>query len=526
MNRAQNKINQWITNNNINEPLNLNFLNLPVLPLLPDNLQKLNCGRNQLTTLPTLPPNLVELNCGRNQLTTLPTLPPNLQKLNCDTNQLTTLPILPPNLQKLDCDTNQLTILPTLPNNLKNLYCGRNQLTTLPTLPNNLIELHCNENVLTTLPTLPPNLVELNCNDNVLTTLPTLPNNLVELECGNNQLTTLPNLPDNLQRLFCYNNQLTNLPILPNNLQVLSIDNINLLNPTQIQFLNNNDVEVYIDNRRINLIPHLPEPTQEELNNHSILGQNIYNQVTSNQQLRNANIIDNLPQNVDDDIPLYLNELDSKTQDIYKRKCDNNKEDLLGDTLNVKYGNIVILDISNPDKYVAWCFTYPEALEMWQYSKTYNMMYGYPINRRGVLLSRIYNTFVLRDTNSRTRGGITIYTLDPIPQNAFVNEIRITPQIINNFVPTINDLNLYYLNNPYTQPNNNNVIINNDSIIGNLGEITLNNPIRNVVRIIKDNIVGDINKSYEIVGDNVVLIQNVIVGDNVELIQDELLGEY
>jgi hypothetical protein len=491
-NLAQSRITEWINNNNVNATLYLDDLNLRELPTLPPNLQKLDCTDNQLTSLPELPNNLIQLSCG----------------------------------------TNQITTLPILPNTLKYLYCSDNQLTNLPSLPNSLQELYCNTNVLTSLPDLPNSLIQLLCENNLLTTLPNLPNNLIKLHCYNNELTNLPELPNSLIELYCYNNELTNLPDLPNSLRVLDIHNINLLTPTQIQFLNNNDVAVYIYGKRINLIPHLPEPTEEELNNRRILGENRYNQVTNDQLLRNANFIDNLQQNVDD-IPLYLNELDSKTQDVYKSKC-NNKEDITGDTLNVKYGNIVILDISNPRKYVAWCFTYPEALLMWQFHKVYSVLplTGQIINQRGILLSRLYNTFVLRNTNTRTvnydghHDEKPIYTLDPIPQNAFVNEIRITPQIINNFVPTINDLNLYYLNNPYTQPNNNNVIINNDSIIGNLGEITLNNPIRNVVTIIKDKDGGDINKSYDIIGDNVVLIQNVIVGDNVELIQDELLGEY
>ena len=200
---------------------------------------------------------------------------------------------------------------------------------------------------------------------------------------------------------------------------------------------------------------------------------------------------------------MYLSELDSKTQEIYKSKCENNKQDLLGDTLNVKYGNIVILDTTNPNKYVVWCFTYPEALDMWLYNKTYNMMIGYTINQRGVLLSRLYNTFVLRDTNTKTYQGITIYTLDPIPQNVFIQQIKITPEIINDFVPSINDLNLYYLNNPYTQPNNNKPVITRNNIKCELGQIQLNKPITNIVRIIKENTLGDINKTYKIVGDNV-----------------------
>ena len=54
MERAIQKINNWIRRGNINKPLNLSRLGLTSLPLLPSNLKILYCGNNQLTSLPAL----------------------------------------------------------------------------------------------------------------------------------------------------------------------------------------------------------------------------------------------------------------------------------------------------------------------------------------------------------------------------------------------------------------------------------------------------------------------------------------
>jgi Leucine-rich repeat (LRR) protein len=479
MNVTQQIINDWITDNDINATLILRNLNLRVLPDLPPNLIKLDCSNNQITTLPdNLSNNLILLNCSRNYLSNLPELPHNLKTLKCGNNELTTLPTLPPNLVELNCNNNELTTLPTLPDSLQELYCNSNELTTLPPLPPNLIELNCNENLLTTLPTLPPNLVELNCNENELTNLPELPNTLIELSCYNNNLTTLPDLP--------------------NSLQELSIDNINLLNPIQIQFLNNNDVEVYIDNIRINLIPHLPELTQEELNNRRILGENIYNQVTNDQLLRNANIIDNLLQNVDDDI---------KTQKQYnftnnELKCENDSN-FSGDELN-NIDKIFLFLNEDTGKYIIYCYTADELItsflsneKLYKWNKDFTKNWpGNPDLNKRILkepytnsyinfdnLNKIiiYNCFLLKPTKkyrlgtaevnweSRMHGRdidiAMVYDVYPINYELIKNKVKISKDDIINFVPKLQDIDNRY---------------NTNLIITNLDEKT-------------DNIITDIN---------------------------------
>jgi hypothetical protein len=192
----------------------------------------------------------------------------------------------------------------------------------------------------------------------------------------------------------------------------------------------------------------------------------------------------------------FLKEIDIEHQKVYKKYCIN-KEDLIGNTLNVSNGNIVILDISKDDKYVVWCFTYEDSLKMlYDINKTYNIFYtGQLVDLRGVLLSRIYNTFVLRNTNKiDDNSNKYVFTLDPIPQNVLKNKIKINKDVIDNFKPGMNDLNVYYINNPFTYPNNNKIIINDDEIKGNLATIILQKPLINIVKI------HDSNKQFKIIG--------------------------
>ena len=157
----------------------------------------------KITSIPLLPPNLEQLECEENQLASLPPLPDTLINLNCNNNELESLPPLPNGLEILDCSENQLTLLPTLPPGLDDLLCGNNQLTSLPPLPDTLYH--------------------LDCDINDLTSLPPLPDNLTSLTCAHNKLTSLPPLPDSLHELFCQGNPLTSLPYFSKYLLSLSL---------------------------------------------------------------------------------------------------------------------------------------------------------------------------------------------------------------------------------------------------------------------------------------------------------------
>jgi len=561
--------------NNLPENLNVldcSFNRLSILNNLPITLKILYCNNNIIPIISNLPRSLINLNCSFNNLTNLENLP-NLKTLDCRVNNLEYLPILPYTLTELNCTFNNITKLPHLPVSLISINFNNNvsltqtqfefisnidyeiynnnddiisirsiniipdennnniidqtinewiqnndtninlnlrnlNINSLPVLPNNLKKLNINTNNIKILNNFSENLQQLICDNNYLTEIINLPNTLLLLSCNFNLLSTLPVLPNNLRVLHCRKNKLTKLPILPTTLTSISFDNTVVLTQTQYNFINNIEHVIYnSEGYIVNINTLTIEETSEELQNRV----DIANTSLQNIHLQNINNANNFNLDIEsDDIPLYLQELDAKESEVYKQRC-NNTEDLFGDNLNVKYGNIVILDISNENKYIAWCFTYSEALEMWKFSKTYNILSytGQIINQRGILLSMIYNTFVLQNTNTTTSNYVghhdikTIYTLQPIPRNVFIQHIKINDNTINNFVPSINDLNLYYLNNPYTQPNNNNPIITKNIIKCELGQIQIN-PLKSTVRIIKDNEVGDINKSYSIIGNDII----------------------
>ena len=88
-----------ISKNDPSQILYLSDLQLTELPVLPDTLHRLYCGRNKLTGLPVLPSSLNVLNCRDNLISILPKLPESLQYLHCHGNLLTSLPKLPKSLE-------------------------------------------------------------------------------------------------------------------------------------------------------------------------------------------------------------------------------------------------------------------------------------------------------------------------------------------------------------------------------------------------------------------------------------------
>jgi len=474
---------------------------------LPINLQELDCGNNKLTSLHLLPNTLKILECSGNDLTSLSELPTTLQKLDCGNNKLTSLQILPGSLISLNCYNNQLPNLPDLPNNLQELNCNNNKLTSLPNLSHlvNLINLHCSNNMLRgNLSNLSQlvNLRTLECNFNELTSLSNFPLNLKELYCKNNQLTNLPTLPNSLQKLYCDNNRLTSLPNLSN---LISLENLSIReNPnlvlTRQQYMDIRSLPNYqnfssIRETEESLEESLEEETPQEVENRTNLGNTRMNQIIS----QNSELIESTIANmIDDDTQNTLNlpELDQKEQSIYKSRCSNTN-DLIGDSLDVRYGDLSIIDISNPDKYTTYCFTYPEAEAMWDSAKTYNVhaYLGYKIDQRGVLLSKLYNTLVLRKLSESRPEGISRqidgikYTLDPISRRVFIREEKISPDIITNFQPTLDDLNQYYLNGKEDEFSGNikleNINPNIYKITGKYGSIQVNKSTNKIINIIK-----------------------------------------
>ena len=165
--------------------LNVAYMGLFFLPILPDNLEILICISNNLQTI-AIPKSLKRLDCWNNQLTDIPELPASLTYLNCGANRLCALPDLPPNLLYLHCHNNRIRSLPTLPTNLLELQCYGNRIDSLPPMPPDLKHLYCYNNQLLELPSLGPNVEFIDCFNNRLVMLPPLPSSLTHLYCGSN----------------------------------------------------------------------------------------------------------------------------------------------------------------------------------------------------------------------------------------------------------------------------------------------------------------------------------------------------
>jgi len=499
--KACNKIKN--TNNQIT---NLTIKSVNDLKKITEKITILNINTVFLNKYLNLPESLIELNIVNSYIYPISYFPINLIKIFIENSNISELPDLPKNLQELICFNGHINKIPKLPKSLKVLDIGNNNINKLSTINKNLKKLYIdNTNISELHIPLDSKLTILNINNTHIKTINYLPDSLIEFSCKTSLIKNLPNIPINIKQLTLndkvYIDELQ-YDILSNIIDLhISIENKIIYNRINIlNFLLNNKPVVLLNE---NEMKDRVEDANIELENI-----NKINKINANKLLENINIDDT-------EVKLNINKVSENIQSKYKSSC-NNTEDLIGDSLNVEYGNIVVIDISNSNKYVVWCFTYPEALEMWQFSKTYNIhpYTGQTINQRGILLSRLYNTFVIRQTDNKTHNYAghhdikTIYTLDPISRDIFLNKTKITDDIIKNFIPSINDLNLYYLNNPYTQNNNTIKIVNKNNqkfYIGELGSLIIDDTsiLTQIIKIIKDNDVGDINKIYTIIQDDV-----------------------
>lgn len=209
----------------------------------------------------------------------------NVSDLNCSTNLLTELnitPLINNNLFNLDCSHNNLTTFDfnSLGSNIGYLNCSGNNLSTL-NISNlvNLIDLSCDANQLTTLDISPFHLAQLSCSNNQISTLNfTYPQELTSLNVSNNLLTSLDltSFSANLSSLICYNNNISSLDFsninpwtiwcgpVSNPIQIQNCTNLqnlrlsdtqqgainftNLINLTQVTFLNTNIEEIDLSN--------------------------------------------------------------------------------------------------------------------------------------------------------------------------------------------------------------------------------------------------------------------------------------
>ena len=92
--------------------LDLSKRKLTKIPVIPNDVTKLNLSCNQITKIENLPDSLQVLNLHSNKITKIENLPENLQILQLSDNHITKIENLPSSLQKLNLENNEITKLP------------------------------------------------------------------------------------------------------------------------------------------------------------------------------------------------------------------------------------------------------------------------------------------------------------------------------------------------------------------------------------------------------------------------------
>jgi len=178
-------------------PLNLEVLcadnnfNLETIPVLPMRLRVLSLCLTGIQVLPELPETLEELYVSENPGICIEKLPPNLVVFVANSCELEELPNLPPSLTTLVVDGNYLEGLPELPTTMKIIIASNNQVLWLSRNIADLIHLEVlmvQNNVIRHIPTLPTGLREFNCAENNLKRLPILPESLIDFVFFGNPL--------------------------------------------------------------------------------------------------------------------------------------------------------------------------------------------------------------------------------------------------------------------------------------------------------------------------------------------------
>jgi len=195
------------------QELHLNNDKIIKIENLPDSLQILWLNNNQITKIENLPDILQELHIDNNRIIKIENLPNSLQKLYLYNNQITKIENLPDSLQELRLQYNQITKIENLPDSLQELWLGYNQITKIENLPENLLTLYLEKNQITKIENLSENLQTLYLEKNQITKIENLPENLRILYLEKNQITKIGNLPSSIRNLWLHNNQILELPL-------------------------------------------------------------------------------------------------------------------------------------------------------------------------------------------------------------------------------------------------------------------------------------------------------------------------
>lgn len=132
----------------------------------------------------------------------------HLTVFDCSFNKLEILPLLPINIEEVNCKHNQIVSIDELKHTrLLRIDASFNKITHIPAIKT-LISCTCENNEITTVETM-PNLLSLDCRNNKLIEIPFF-EKLTKLECDNNMIKYITSMPQ-LEHLYCTNNNLTSL---------------------------------------------------------------------------------------------------------------------------------------------------------------------------------------------------------------------------------------------------------------------------------------------------------------------------
>jgi Leucine-rich repeat (LRR) protein len=206
-----------------------------------------------------LPHGLIELDVSQNGLRSIPAhrVPRGLQRLVANNNELEEVPVLPDSVQYLHLGTNNIPVAPARwPAYLKMLDLSSNMLTEFPAqLPAGMLEIDVSDNCLTHIAPdrIPSQVTTLDLSDNPdLTALPPLPATLRKLWIATTGLQEIPaDLPRALRELYADDLGLTRLPdTLPPGLRVLGLTDNQLMQlPASIVDLTS--CEIYLEGNPI-----------------------------------------------------------------------------------------------------------------------------------------------------------------------------------------------------------------------------------------------------------------------------------
>ena len=212
-----------------------------------DSIEYLNCKKNNIRQILKLPRMLKRFDCSDNPLVILPVVMPlGLIKFKANKCRLPMLPILPVDIEIIQSKCNYLTVCPQLIqlSSLVYINLANNQIREISELPAGIKVINMENNLLEKFPKMPPGTLEVYISNNHITSVGSINKELLVFKCDNNRLTRLPfiGLDFKIKCLHCENNNIEVLHIMKDilDLRIRGNPKLELLYTyTKIDFIDN-----------------------------------------------------------------------------------------------------------------------------------------------------------------------------------------------------------------------------------------------------------------------------------------------